>query len=1311
MKDLKNTITELCKYYMEFLESDFRSNRLPSRRIEFDIEEGKKIIDLQKYNDFESKAFKCFTDKFSSNGLKIGKNQFIIKLPNEIITKILDVIKKNNYVIDRPVKSRISKILNDCDAFNEDKISKIIEDIAQSPESAHEYLKGIVVGDLFDETFELWKNKQLKEKEEFYLYFYEIKYKNNKYPLFYIQLSTGMNDKGEYELEFNPVLLVNKKAIQYISENYAKEKDLKWKIDLPARQIYLGNYNEVEEYIKLLQSILNEVTNFFGLDSIDLNDKNEESITNNGIEISRKSYLALFDKSDEAILNDYEEMLNLILSQNSSMSLDFLMKLSKEFIFQNPKTFHNEVETEFAQKPLGDKLNYHNPVPLNKEQLQVLQALNKNGCDRIIIHGPPGTGKSHTITAIIYDALLNKKSVLVVSDKKEALDVVEDKITEVIEKVKIDDYIQNPILRLGKTETNYNSIFTQANYDRIKNRYYAYSKTKEQIENQIKWINDKIVKDIDKNVNFELSLNPKVIKWLLEYEKTYNHEWEGIIDSEEIIKNDIYEEFKNLYQKVNEFVRRSNEIRTTFGTDITELYPNYIELNKILKRIVELASQVKDYARKENLKFYFKENISEITLGTLEGAVEEFVQMRNPIFGYLFCSKRLIGLQNKISGEFVNGESFNLKKDYALISKELQFYRKIKAVNSDFKSVGCDCFELFRHNTLELFLESIKGVVEVLNSFESFRQKLPKTIEKLGLDFKDLSTLSSNKLLNFELDDINSLITYLKHNEKIRESENCNLDEFLDDRKQIENRLILKMTNILDESVINFRENYKNDAEELKKIIKQRKKISKSLLEKLVNAFPCLIVNIRDLGEYIPLEANIFDLVIIDEASQVSVAQAFPAIIRGKKIVVLGDEKQFSNVKSHNASIEINNYLFNKVKAAFCEDIKDYDDDMKDMLLGKIENFSVKNSILNFIKNIANYECSLKKHFRGYMEIIGYSNKIFYGNTLKVMKIRGKSIDNVIKIIKVNPGEKKEIYKNANQAEAECIIDELRRLRDSGFKGTVGVITPFTNQQRLISNIIYNSGDWREFEDSFKLKIMTFDSCQGDEKDIIYYSMVERADEELLKYIFPVDLSKINFEEDGNLKAQRLNVGLSRAKESVRFVVSKDIDNFKGEIGNALKQFAKYLSEPDNFGVIAKTDPKSPMEKVVYNYIVQTRFYQNNKDRLEIIPQFDVGRYIKQLDPYAKIPNYRTDFLLILKDGEREKFIIVEYDGFEYHFTDSYGYIDELNYEKFYIESDIERQKTIELYGYKFIRVNKFNLGNNPVERLNSRLEKVVKKN
>jgi superfamily I DNA and/or RNA helicase len=48
-----------------------------------------------------------------------------------------------------------------------------------------------------------------------------------------------------------------------------------------------------------------------------------------------------------------------------------------------------------------------------------------------------------------------------------------------------------------------------------------------------------------------------------------------------------------------------------------------------------------------------------------------------------------------------------------------------------------------------------------------------------------------------------------------------------------------------------------------------------------------------------------FDIVIIDEASQVSIAQAFPAFVRAKQLVVLGDRRQFSNVKTTNASPDI----------------------------------------------------------------------------------------------------------------------------------------------------------------------------------------------------------------------------------------------------------------------------------------------------------------------------------------------------------------------------------------------------------------------
>ena len=67
--------------------------------------------------------------------------------------------------------------------------------------------------------------------------------------------------------------------------------------------------------------------------------------------------------------------------------------------------------------------------------------------------------------------------------------------------------------------------------------------------------------------------------------------------------------------------------------------------------------------------------------------------------------------------------------------------------------------------------------------------------------------------------------------------------------------------------------------------------------------------SIRDYAEFIPLEHGLFDLVIIDEASQVSIAQALPAIVRAKKVLVLGDRSQFGNVKTSNASKEVNKSL------------------------------------------------------------------------------------------------------------------------------------------------------------------------------------------------------------------------------------------------------------------------------------------------------------------------------------------------------------------------------------------------------------------
>jgi len=61
-------------------------------------------------------------------------------------------------------------------------------------------------------------------------------------------------------------------------------------------------------------------------------------------------------------------------------------------------------------------------------------------------------------------------------------------------------------------------------------------------------------------------------------------------------------------------------------------------------------------------------------------------------------------------------------------------------------------------------------------------------------------------------------------------------------------------------------------------------------------------------------------LIIIDEASQVSIAQALPALVRGKQIIVLGDDKQFSNVKANNASKVTNQELRKRVQDTFLEE-------------------------------------------------------------------------------------------------------------------------------------------------------------------------------------------------------------------------------------------------------------------------------------------------------------------------------------------------------------------------------------------------------
>ena len=321
------------------------------------------------------------------------------------------------------------------------------------------------------------------------------------------------------------------------------------------------------------------------------------------------------------------------------------------------------------------------------------------------------------------------------------------------------------------------------------------------------------------------------------------------------------------------------------------------------------------------------------------------------------------------------------------------------------------------------------------------------------------------------------------------------------------------------------------------------------------------------------------------------------------------------------------------------------------------------------------------------------------------MKIRGKAIEDVIKFDIIEHDGLLDLKANTNQLEVDFIISKLREFRESWIKQSVWIITPHTEQASLLTAKISSLEDHEYYFSDLKLKIMTFDTCQWEERDYIFYSMVASEAKDRLAWIFLKSFATQNEESEGTIRAQRMNVWFSRAKETIHFVLSQPLDKFAWEIGNALLHYKNEL-ESWKKRIVWQTDINSPMETKIQHYFHETLFYKNNQDKIEFIPQFPIGEYIRQLDKHYKHPLFKVDFLLIYENQK----IVIEYDGFKEHFTDREN-VTQYNYEFYMKEDDIYRQKVLEWYWYQFLRINIFNIWKNPVDTLNTRLENMVKKN
>lgn len=1150
------------------------------------------------------------------------------------------------------------------------------------------FFDDFATADAFQELRDLQHALRSTENQSLYLYLCDIRFGSHSFPLFYIPASLEYKDESrEFLIEFDPHLLVNKQAVDWILQEQKGEATTLPISPIVDRILYLdGKRSFIEE----MESVLNRLIPSLDIAAdIDLRKAVIQQATSPTLKLSTSSYFAIFDKADEALVNDYEELLAAFNAEQQGASQLF-ENIIRGFVFDNPVSAQQSVESTWDALSIPDRLVASTPIPINEEQRKILAALKDPKCNYISVQGPPGTGKSHTISAIAFDAILNGHSILILSDKTEALDVVQDKLESVLSKVRHgDDDFPNPILRLGKTGGTYNRLVSASAQSKIKTHFQAAKAHAGNLERQTSETMATLRANVDATVKTLSSIELGDINELHRLEAEIAALRPALLSRLQKPASR-----KRMAALQDALAAMKSGLPGAVLSRISE-EPECLALRSLIPRLQvwqwtqSSASQV---GRHDLLSMFSV--LEADNHPVLVQFINEYGSLRLPLFGFLFSGRKARELNMRVSETLPCADPIDLHKRLEDLK---QVARSLGLIRDGLGQSQLEHYSGFAYRLIRNGQAMTPGVSELCQLMQAFMEVIygdtagPDETLRTG-EFRSLEAL-------FDL--VLKACRYALLWEKVAaRMESVPKADYVGTKAQLEQLNTAKMTHEIDRRFIDFVDNKKATVKEIGGVIKGKQKFPEDEFHHLSDAFPVIIAGIREYAEYVPLKEKLFDLVVIDEASQVSVAQALPAVLRAKKVIVFGDAKQFSNVKSAQASNMINAGHLSDIEAYFRANVSNATTKIE-----RLKHFDVKKSILEFFDLITNYQPMLRKHFRGYQELISFSSKTFYDGQLQAIKIRSKPIDDVLRF-EVLESVPESATKNTNRAEADFILNEMKAMIDEGSEMTVGIITPFREQVKLLNDLLFRDTYGEKFESDLKLKIMTFDTCQGEERDLIIFSMVATAERDALNYVFPVTLEGVADKAEDTLKVQRLNVGFSRGKEAFLFVLSKPVDQYKGAIGRVLMHYKSLLEDrtkPDESDV----DPSSPMEKKVLDWIYKTTFHQQNEEHVEVVPQFPIGKYLKQLDPFYSHPAYRCDFLVRYYNGNGVVNVIIEYDGFAEHFIERQK-IHNGNWDHYYRPEDIERQMVIESYGYKFLRLNRFNLGDDPIESLSKRLYDLI---
>jgi len=259
---------------------------------------------------------------------------------------------------------------------------------------------------------------------------------------------------------------------------------------------------------------------------------------------------------------------------------------------------------------------------------------------------------------------------------------------------------------------------------------------------------------------------------------------------------------------------------------------------------------------------------------------------------------------------------------------------------------------------------------------------------------------------------------------------------------------------------------------------KQEEYFDMTNFDKILRTFPVWLVKMSDIYKILPLRKELFDLAIIDEATQCDVASCIPIIQRAKRVVFAGDPNQLRHVSFLSTARQ------QQLQEKF--GLEKMPDDML--------NYRDK-SILDLITDAIKYQeqvVFLNEHYRSLPAIINYSNRKFYSSALRVMTSKpGIASGEGLTFIPCNGVRTQQGY---NVEEAEFIIGKIQEIIETEkhlppqLCKQVGVLSPFRAQVDYLSGRFEKLFTIEQIE-RHRLTIGTAYSFQGEERDVMFLSL------------------------------------------------------------------------------------------------------------------------------------------------------------------------------------------------------------------------------